>query len=115
MCGFSISTRGVSNLGSAIRHRGPDETVFFEDPGLLWGVFHRLAINDLAGGSQPVVSNCRRFVCFFNGELTNWDFIARKVKDVVGVSEEISEARCIVELVSVLGLVDFHNYRACSR
>jgi asparagine synthase (glutamine-hydrolyzing) len=66
----------VGLIGAAcrrMRHRGPDDTGFWEDAeaGLAFGHV-RLAIVDLsAAGHQPMVSACGRYVMVLNGEIYN--------------------------------------------
>lgn len=53
------------------RHRGPDQTGYWEDGEVQLG-FNRLAILDLsAAGHQPMVSPGGRFMVVFNGEIYN--------------------------------------------
>lgn len=54
----------------AIRHRGPDEQRFWQDGEATLG-FARLAIVDLAGGSQPMANETGRLQLVFNGEIYN--------------------------------------------
>lgn len=73
----------VSELATAIRHRGPDDSGEWvdEDAGIALG-FRRLSIIDLSQhGHQPMVSFSGRFVVLFNGEIYNYqDLRARLVK-----------------------------------
>jgi asparagine synthase (glutamine-hydrolysing) len=55
----------------ALSHRGPDGEGYFEDGNI--GLGHRrLAIIDLATGSQPMCSADGNFVLVFNGEIYNY-------------------------------------------
>lgn len=57
-------------MAAALAHRGPDGEGFFAGPGLALG-HRRLAVVDLAGGRQPMVSADGRFAVSFNGEIYN--------------------------------------------
>ncbi len=79
MCGiqgfFSQSGEGneglVERMGATIRHRGPDDCGSFYGPGVGIGNM-RLSIIDLAGGHQPMVSECGEVVIVQNGEIYNY-------------------------------------------
>jgi asparagine synthase (glutamine-hydrolysing) len=83
MCGlagfysFNISSDNahqvLSDMGSAIIHRGPDDSgTWFEKSAGIGFSHRRLAIVDLSpAGHQPMVSSSGRFVIAFNGEIYN--------------------------------------------
>ena len=64
------SPKAIANMLATLNHRGPDESseYHFED-------YHvgmcRLAINDLAQGSQPLYNTSRKVVVMYNGEIYN--------------------------------------------
>ncbi|WP_243794766.1 asparagine synthase (glutamine-hydrolyzing) [Saccharopolyspora gloriosae] len=60
----------MTSMLSLIHHRGPDEAGYYLDDGVAMGTV-RLAIVDLATGSQPMPDPARRFWICFNGELYN--------------------------------------------
>jgi asparagine synthase (glutamine-hydrolysing) len=60
----------LDRMTDALMHRGPDERGTFSAPGVDLGV-RRLAIVDVAGGQQPVVSEDGSVVAVQNGELYN--------------------------------------------
>lgn len=84
MCGFAgflgfgrlgpDSAEAVATrMGSALRHRGPDDSGIWCDAGAEVALAHRrLSILDLsAAGHQPMSSPTGRFVIAFNGEIYN--------------------------------------------
>jgi len=60
-------------MGHSLFHRGPDQGAVWCDPGAGIVLAHRrLSIVDLSpSGSQPMESQCSRFVIVYNGELYN--------------------------------------------
>jgi asparagine synthase (glutamine-hydrolysing) len=60
----------LAQLGTAIRHRGPDHTGSYCEPGLALGM-NRLAIIDVAGGNQPMFNEDGSLVIVYNGEIYN--------------------------------------------
>ena len=83
MCGFSgfISSKTpnsssediLKSMADAIHHRGPDSSGYWADDLGKVGLSHnRLAIVDLTqSGCQPMVSDSKRYVLAFNGEIYN--------------------------------------------
>jgi asparagine synthase (glutamine-hydrolysing) len=60
-------------------HRGPDGADIHIAPGI--GLGHRrLAIIDLAGGHQPLFNEDGSIVVVYNGEIYNFDELARELK-----------------------------------
>ena len=81
MCGIAgvFHTQGmkpvdplrVERMCNAIAHRGPDGTDVWTAPGV--GLGHRrLAVIDLAGSPQPMMSATGRSIIVFNGEIYNY-------------------------------------------
>ncbi len=69
----------VRRMADAIAHRGPDGEGFHAEPHLSLG-HRRLAIVDLAGGSQPMRSEDGRLVVAFNGEIYNHAVLRRELE-----------------------------------
>lgn len=61
------------------RHRGPDGEGFHAEPHLGFG-HRRLAIVDLAGGSQPMATKDGAVVVTFNGEIYNHEALRRELE-----------------------------------
>lgn len=55
----------------SIRHRGPDESGFWEAERVSLGM-RRLSIIDIAGGHQPMFNEDGSVACVFNGEIYNY-------------------------------------------
>jgi asparagine synthase (glutamine-hydrolysing) len=58
-------------MGQAQRHRGPDDSGFFADRELMFGM-QRLAIIDVAGGHQPITNEDNTVTAICNGEIYNF-------------------------------------------
>jgi asparagine synthase (glutamine-hydrolysing) len=63
--------RGLANMVSAMRHRGPDEQAFVMRPRVGLGI-SRLAIIDPAGSHQPLSNENADVYVVFNGEIYNY-------------------------------------------
>lgn len=66
-------------MTEAQRHRGPDGEGFHAEPHLGFG-HRRLAIVDLAGGSQPMATEDGAVVVTFNGEIYNHEELRRELE-----------------------------------
>ena len=79
ICGFysknSLNFNNtILNMNSAISHRGPDSSGFWQDndSGIVLG-HQRLSIIDLSkAANQPMMSSSGRFVLTYNGEIYNY-------------------------------------------
>jgi asparagine synthase (glutamine-hydrolysing) len=80
MCGIAgiignNNTSILKNMLSATRHRGPDDSGTHTDEFCTIGM-NRLSILDLtAAGHQPMLSDDKRFVIVYNGEVYNFKSI----------------------------------------
>lgn len=79
MCGIAgfvtvrpgeVDRRLIARMTEAIRHRGPDEFGFYEDPWACLG-HRRLSVVDLATGRQPMSNEDGSLWIAYNGELFN--------------------------------------------
>ena len=61
----------LSEMMSAIRHRGPDNEGIYQDEEISFG-FCRLSIIDMKTGNQPMFNEARTKCLIFNGEIYNY-------------------------------------------
>jgi asparagine synthase (glutamine-hydrolysing) len=82
IAGFWQTKRGTEDpleildrMGTALAHRGPDDSGTFYDGATGIGLaFRRLSILDLSPeGHQPMFSPSARYVIIFNGEVYNFE------------------------------------------
>ncbi len=94
----------LESLGAALHHRGPDGGgVFRGDGGAL--VARRLAILDLPGGSQPLVSDDGRSAIAFNGEIYNVRELRSGLEaDGVRFRSDHSDTELVLRLYEARGL-----------
>ena len=59
-------------------HRGPDDEGIYQDNNICLGN-RRLAIIDIQGGHQPMISQDGRYVIVYNGELYNYRELKEKL------------------------------------
>lgn len=87
MCGISGIAGANWTMGkleqmvASMNHRGPDTHSTFHSPDGIMGLGHnRLSIIDLsAAGNQPMKSADGRYVIVFNGEIYNYQELAKQV------------------------------------
>lgn len=119
MCGVvgfitsrNIVTSGlITEMASALAHRGPDDSGVWldQDAGIALG-HRRLSIVDLSpNGHQPMQSRCGRYVIAFNGEVYNFQEI-RKQLDSRSASpmpwRGHSDTEVMLEVISALGFAE---------
>ena len=76
MCGicgeYGRPNRGrVERMTKSLRHRGPDDSGFYEESSICLGI-RRLSIIDLDTGHQPITNEDGSVVVVFNGEIYNF-------------------------------------------
>ncbi|MFZ6012199.1 MAG: asparagine synthetase B family protein, partial [Bacteroidota bacterium] len=107
MCGIAgivskgkIDERVIGAMVDALSHRGPDArgAILSEDETIFLG-HTRLSIIDLdARANQPFFSRDGRYVIVFNGEIYNYQQIARQLKAQTGINfRSTSDTEVIVE------------------
>ena len=62
--------RALKRMTDAIRHRGPDDSGFYNDPLAKLGP-RRLSIIDVSGGHQPLANEDGSLWIVYNGEIFN--------------------------------------------
>jgi asparagine synthase (glutamine-hydrolysing) len=68
----------LDRMNATMRHRGPDGDGSHHEPGL--GLAHRrLSVIDLAAGHQPMYNEDRSVVLVYNGEIYNFQALAREL------------------------------------
>ena len=115
MCGIlgvydpnRISINSFKKMLDALNHRGPDNTGIWQNQinGLLMG-HKRLSIQDLSrNGNQPMISQSRRYVIVFNGEIYNHFQIRNKLKIYNINWKSNSDTETILETYERLGLLE---------
>ena len=98
----------VMKMASAINHRGPDHSGFWQDSNDLFYISHqRLSILDLSiAGNQPMISHSGRYVISFNGEIYNFKKLR---EELVKYGNNIrwrghSDTEVLLELIETYGL-----------
>ncbi len=71
--------QAIEKMCDAIAHRGRDDSGIYTNENISLG-HRRLAIIDLSqAGHQPMVSDCKRYVIVYNGEVYNFGEIRKKL------------------------------------
>src|SRR3989338_6015734 len=117
MCGFfgvyhkkENSLLDISPILNIIRHRGPDDTGFYNDPyrRCQFG-FVRLSIIDIASGKQPVKNETGKIIAVLNGEIYNYVELRESLIANGHVFTSKGDAETLVHLYEEYGL-DFVKY-----
>src|SRR5690348_7573558 len=96
-----------------MRARGPDDAGEWWTEDRRLGLGHRrLSIMDLSDrASQPMVSNCGRYVVVFNGEIYNYRELRRDLKAKGRVLRTTSDTEVLLHLYSLKGETMVHDLR----
>jgi asparagine synthase (glutamine-hydrolysing) len=109
VCGIAAIAGGadaelLDDLQRALHHRGPDGGGVFIGAGAAL-VARRLAILDLPGGEQPLVSDDGRSAIAFNGEIYNVRELKRSLEaDGVRFRSDHSDTELVLRLYETRGL-----------
>jgi asparagine synthase (glutamine-hydrolysing) len=87
----------IHDMGRAQRHRGPDDSGFFADEELMFGM-QRLAIIDVAGGHQPIANEDNSVTAICNGEIYNFRRLRQELKAQGHTFRTGSDSEVIVHL-----------------
>lgn len=112
MCGFvgvfNYQTQSfvkkdvVVKMNQLITHRGPDDEGYFDDDFLGLG-FKRLSVIDVAGGHQPMTSDCGRYTLVFNGEIYNYKTLRKGLEKKGYTFRTNSDSEVVLALVVLEG------------
>jgi asparagine synthase (glutamine-hydrolysing) len=86
MCGITgflsknHAQKDLENMTSSLSHRGPDAAGYFYEANNCIGLGHRrLSILDLStSANQPFYSTDKRYIMVYNGEVYNFNILAKK-------------------------------------
>ena len=107
MCGYAglvgpAQAADFSAAMKALRNRGPDSFGEYSDSNVRL-VHSRLSVQDLSdAGSQPMVSNCKRYVLVYNGEIYNFKELAEKFRLTSRLKGK-SDSEVLLLLCTLLG------------
>jgi asparagine synthase (glutamine-hydrolysing) len=89
----------IDLMNEAIHHRGPDDQGVFRGCGVSLAM-RRLAIIDIVGGHQPMVTDDGRYVLVYNGEIYNARDLRRELeKEGVRFSTDHSDTEVLLHLL----------------
>src|SRR5262249_28397641 len=113
MCGITgvVSFDGVSDVQrhqvtratAALTHRGPDDVGCFADQCVALGM-RRLAIIDIAGGHQPMVTPDGRFAIVLNGEIYNFQSLRKDLASHGVVFRTASDTEVLLHHLARYGI-----------
>jgi asparagine synthase (glutamine-hydrolysing) len=84
----------IRRMIGRLHHRGPDSSGYFRDDRVALG-HARLAIIDLAGGTQPLANEDEKVWITFNGEIFNYVELAEELKAL----GHVMRTRCDTEVI----------------
>lgn len=120
MCGISgiFDSRSLSpidkdqleRMNNIQSHRGPDESGIFIDPGI--GLAHRrLSIIDLSNGKQPLFNEDNSVVVVYNGEIYNFQQLAKELRESGHIFRTHCDTEVIVHAWEEWGKECVHRFR----
>jgi asparagine synthase (glutamine-hydrolysing) len=114
MCGLSAAVTLTKNpnlinrMNSLLKHRGPDQTSFFECVIEKFNVqfgFHRLAITGVSKKSgQPMASENGQYILMFNGEIYNFRELRDKLQKLGARFVSDSDSEVLIHGYDKLGI-----------
>ena len=87
----------IEKMTDILAHRGPDDRGYYLDRGVALG-HRRLSIIDLSTGRQPLGNEDGTVQVIFNGEIYNFQELAKDLKSRGHVFQTASDTECIVHL-----------------
>ena len=94
----------INEIINSIKHRGPDATGIWKDKNIALGSVRLKVVDFDQGSNQPFLSNNKKFIIVFNGEIYNFKYLKKKFN--IRTKTE-SDTEIIVELFSKLGAKTF--------
>lgn len=91
MCGIfggfgleNITKSNIDYITNSFSHRGPDDLGSWIDKNINFVLgFRRLSILDFSSqGNQPMISNNKRWIMVYNGEIYNYLALKKEIKDL---------------------------------
>ena len=109
--GDSISPDLIKIMTDAISHRGPDGEGYWVDKNIGFG-HRRLSIIDLSDhGKQPMISENRRFIFIYNGEIYNFREIRSELESL-GISfKSKTDSEVVMKALIVWGTDAFLKFK----
>jgi asparagine synthase (glutamine-hydrolysing) len=92
----------VQSMNNAIWHRGPDQDGFYSDANCTLAM-RRLSIIDLKTGEQPIYSNDKKYLIFFNGEIYNYQDLKNELVSKGFLFHTNSDTEVLVNLYQLYG------------
>jgi asparagine synthase (glutamine-hydrolysing) len=106
----TVDTAGLGRMADALAHRGPDGHGVWSDGPI--GLAHRrLAIIDLAGGRQPMVSRVTGAAVTFNGEIYNFRELRGELQALGAGFDEHSDTEVVLRAYEHWGDRCVHHLR----
>jgi asparagine synthase (glutamine-hydrolysing) len=93
--GKAVPQGAIIAACARLRHRGPDEDGYLFDGDFGFGM-HRLSIQDVAGGHQPIFSPDRRHAIIFNGQIYNHPELRRELEGSYRFQTDHSDTETIL-------------------
>lgn len=115
ICNSKNAELDIRYMMQSIRHRGPDGGGEYIDKSNNVSLGHRrLSILDLSdAGRQPMVSDNKRYVIAFNGEIYNHSELKELLpQEIVNRLKSTTDTEVLLELFAALGIEEtLHNVR----
>ncbi|MEO9136839.1 MAG: XrtA/PEP-CTERM system amidotransferase, partial [Casimicrobiaceae bacterium] len=90
-----IAREQLQRMGDSQRHRGPDDDGYLVEPGVGLA-FRRLSIIDLTTGHQPILNEDGSVAVILNGEIYNYQSLAKELAGLGHVFGTRSDTEVIV-------------------
>lgn len=92
----------VKRMADCMRHRGPDDEGFFDEPPVFLG-HRRLSVVDLSTGHQPISNEDATVWTAYNGEIYNYLSLRSQLEKKGHSFRTHSDTECIVHLYEDAG------------